>query len=66
MRWASPLGCLLMITCNGLQDSFRIGLQVPSRFDLGDNFEKTLRIATFNVALSAQQLYGLKQRLCSK
>ena len=66
MRWASPLGCLLMITCDGLQDSFRIGLQVPSRFDFGDNSEKTLRIATFNVALSAQQLYGLKQRLCSK
>ena len=66
MRRAVPLGGLLMIACHGLQSFFQIGLQVPLRFDSVDNSEKILRIATFNVALSAQQPYGLKQRLYSK
>ena len=65
MRWAGFLGCLLLIASHGFQSSFQIGLQVPLRFDSEKKSEKVLRIATFNVALSAQQPNGLKQRLHS-
>ena len=65
MRWAGFLGCLLLISSYGFQGSFQIGLQVPLRFDSEEKSEKVLRIATFNVALSAQQPNGLKQRLRS-
>ncbi len=65
MRWAGFFGCLLLISSYGFQGSFQIGLQVPLRFDSEEKSEKVLRIATFNVALSAQQPNGLKQRLRS-
>ena len=65
MRWVGFLGCLLLIASYGFQRSFQIGLQVPLRFDSEEKSEKVLRIATFNVALSAQQPNGLKQRLRS-
>ena len=65
MRWAGFLGCIMLIVWQEFQGSFRIGLQVPLRFDSEKKSEKVLRIATFNVALSAQQPNGLKHRLRS-
>ena len=65
MRWVGFLGCLLLIASYGFQGSFQIGLQVPLRFDSEEKSEKFLRIATFNVALSAQQPNGLKHQLRS-
>ena len=65
MIWAGFLGCIMLIVWQEFQGSFRIGLQVPLRFDSEKKSEKVLRIATFNVALSAQQPNGLKHRLRS-